>query len=33
MKLFERGGLSTLDPNIAEEWGTIPNPREVKVVP
>ncbi len=31
MKLFERGGLSTLDPNIAKEWGTIPNPREVKV--
>ncbi len=31
MQLFENGGLSTLDPDIAKKWETVPNPREVKI--
>jgi FkbM family methyltransferase len=33
LELYERGGLSTLDPNIAKTWEYIPSPRKVKVVP
>jgi FkbM family methyltransferase len=33
LELYERGGLSTLDVNIAKTWGSVPVPRRIKIVP
>jgi hypothetical protein len=33
LELYERGGLSTLDLNIAKTWSSIPKPRKVSIVP
>ncbi|MDR2628542.1 MAG: FkbM family methyltransferase [Puniceicoccales bacterium] len=33
LELYERGGLSTLDVNIANKWDKVPLPRKVKIVP
>ncbi|MDR1890625.1 MAG: FkbM family methyltransferase [Puniceicoccales bacterium] len=33
LELYERGGLSTLDINIAKTWDKVPQPRKVKIVP
>ncbi|MDR2776537.1 MAG: FkbM family methyltransferase [Puniceicoccales bacterium] len=33
LELYERGGLSTLDVNIANKWDKVPLPRKVEVVP
>jgi len=33
LELYERGGLSTLDINIARTWPDVPRPRKVQVVP
>ncbi|MDR1457820.1 MAG: FkbM family methyltransferase [Puniceicoccales bacterium] len=33
LALYERGGLSTLDVNIANKWDIVPSPRKVKIIP
>jgi hypothetical protein len=33
LELYERGGLSTLDVNIAKKWESMPVPRPVEIVP
>jgi FkbM family methyltransferase len=33
LELYERGGLSTLDVNVAKTWERVPMPQKVKIVP